>query len=145
MPSGEQFVSTIATIGIPSLRASLTAISSWPTSMMKTASGRESMSLMPPSARCSLSRSRESVSSSFFVNSRPPASAIPSSSFRRRIDCRIVLKFVSMPPSQRWLTYGIPQRSASSLIACRAARFEPTNSTTPLSATSLRTNSAASR
>jgi hypothetical protein len=72
-----------------------------------------------------------------------PGSVSSSSDFKRLIDCRIVLKFVSMPPSQRCVTYGMPQRTASVAIASRAARFDPTNSSVPPSATSLRTNSAA--
>ena len=57
-----------------------------------------------------------------------------SSSVRRLIDWRMVLKFVSMPPSQRWFTYGMPQRAASFWIASRAERLVPTNSTVPPSA-----------
>ncbi len=47
----------------------------------------------------------------------------------------MVLKLVSMPPSQRWLTNGIPQRSAWAFTASRAERLVPTNSTVPPSAT----------
>ena len=36
------------------------------------------------------------------------------------IRCEIVWKFVSTPPSQRWLTYGMPQDSATSLMESRA-------------------------
>ena len=43
----------------------------------------------------------------------------------------IVWKFVSRPPSQRWLTYGMPAASATSLTASRACFLVPTNSTVP--------------
>ena len=45
--------------------------------------------------------------------------------------CEIVWKFVSRPPSQRWLTYGCPAASAISLMASRACFLVPTNSTVP--------------
>ena len=43
----------------------------------------------------------------------------------------IVWKFVSRPPSQRWLTYGMPASSATSLMESRACFLVPTNSTVP--------------
>ena len=43
----------------------------------------------------------------------------------------IVLKLVRRPPSQRWFTYGMPERSAHSLTASRACFLVPTNSTVP--------------
>ena len=50
----------------------------------------------------------------------------------------IVLKLVSSPPSQRRLTYGIPQRSAHCSTESRACFLVPTNRITPpLRATSL--------
>ncbi len=52
----------------------------------------------------------------------------------RLIDWRMVLKLVSMPPSQRWLTNGCTARSASFWIDSRAERLVPTNSTVPPSA-----------
>ena len=42
-----------------------------------------------------------------------------------------VRKLVSMPPSQRCATNGMPQRAASSFSASRAERLVPTNSTEP--------------
>ena len=57
---------------------------------------------------------------------------ISSSSFKRLIDARTVRKLVNIPPNQRWLTKGIPQRSASALTASLAARLVPTNMTLPL-------------
>ena len=47
----------------------------------------------------------------------------------------MVLKLVSMPPSQRWLTNGMAARCASLCTASRAERLVPTNSTVPPSAT----------
>jgi len=61
-----------------------------------------------------------------------PSSIDFSISMRRLIDALMVLKFVSVPPSQRWLTYGMPQRCASVSMASRAARLVPTNRILPL-------------
>ncbi len=52
-----------------------------------------------------------------------------SSSSRRVSRLRIVRKLVSVPPSQRSLTNGMPQRRASRPMASAACRFVPTNST----------------
>ena len=57
----------------------------------------------------------------------------------------IVWKFVSRPPSQRWLTYGMPDFSAASLTASRACFFVPTNSTVPPLWATPEANSCASR
>ncbi len=46
----------------------------------------------------------------------------------------MVLKLVSMPPSQRWFTYGCAERVASFWIDSRAERLVPTKSTLPPSA-----------
>ncbi len=121
-------MSTIPITGIPNVLASLTAIFSWPTSIINKASGRERISLIPPRPFSSFSSSRVIISASFL----PPRLIVPSAcifsiSCKRRTDCLIVLKLVSMPPSQRWSTKGILQRCASSLIAFCAARFVPTN------------------
>ena len=43
----------------------------------------------------------------------------------------IVWKLVSSPPSQRWLTYGMPAAEATSRTMSRACFLVPTNSTTP--------------
>ncbi len=51
-----------------------------------------------------------------------------------------VAKLVSMPPSQRWFTYGIPQASAYSATGPWVCFFVPTNRTVPPSATRSRTN-----
>ncbi len=64
------------------------------------------MSRMPPSVRASLSFSRRRTRSSFFVSAEPATSSksISSSSLRRWRRLCTVVKFVSMPPSQRWFT-----------------------------------------
>ena len=67
MPSGSELLSSTATTGMPSLLASATAIASLLVSITNRMSGRPPISLMPPSARSSLSRSRVSFSSSFLV------------------------------------------------------------------------------
>jgi len=102
---GEQLVSTTATTGIPSLLASASAIFSWPTSIMNRMSGRAVMSLIPPRLFSSFSISRRSCRTSFlFSSSKLPSSDWVSRSLRRLMDCFTVLKLVSIPPSQRWVT-----------------------------------------
>ena len=60
---------------------------------------------MPTSAFSSFSRSRSSSRTSFFGSrSYSPVSFISSSFLSRAMDFRMVVKFVSVPPSQRWLT-----------------------------------------
>ena len=60
---------------------------------------------MPPRLRSSFSCSRCSVRTSRLPRrSMLPSSVIFSRSLRRRMDCLTVLKLVSIPPSQRWLT-----------------------------------------
>ena len=128
--SGSQLVSTTPITGIPSLRASATAIASLRVSITKTASGTLFMPLMPERFFSSLPRSLSRWASSFLVSrSRcgPAAGSIISSSFRRSRLLRMVTKFVSRPPSQRSLTKGMPQRCASSAMASWAWRFVPTN------------------
>ncbi len=104
MPSGSQLVSRMATIGIPSRRASRIAIDSRFVSITNTMSGTPPIDLMPPRLRSSFSRSRSRLSRSFLV--RPCASPCDMSSswLRRRIDWEMVFQLVSMPPSQRALT-----------------------------------------
>src|SRR6185312_1666823 len=67
MPAGSQLVSTMAATGMLSRRASLIAMSSLLVSITNSKSGTPPMSLMPPSARSSLSRSRCIVRRSFLV------------------------------------------------------------------------------
>jgi hypothetical protein len=52
----------------------------------------------------------------------------------------MVVKLVSIPPSQRKFTYGIPTRSAWVLIDSWACFLVPTNSTLPPLATVSRRN-----
>ena len=83
--------------------ASLIANCSLLVSMTKIRSGMPPISLMPPSARSSLSRSRDSIRRSFLV--RPGRRLKHSSTLRRRwIEPEMVFQLVSMPPSQRGLT-----------------------------------------
>ena len=95
------------------------------------------MSRMPPSVLASLSFSRRRTSSSFFVRFEPATSSksICSSSLRRWRRLCTVLKLVSMPPSQRWLTYGMPTRAAWSATGSCACFLVPTNRMVPPCAT----------
>src|SRR3546814_8981343 len=96
--------------------------------MMNRQSGRLGISLMPPSDLRSFSISRVKVSCSFLLRRTiEPSSTCFSISIRRLNDALTVLKLVSVPPSQRWLTYGMPQRRASSSSVARAERLVPTN------------------
>ena len=124
-------------IGMCSLRASSTARCSFFVSTTQTADGVRVISRMPPSVRSSLSRSRFICRSSFFVRPLPAtlSKSISSSSLRRLIRWWTVWKFVSMPPSQRWLTYGMPTRVACSAMASCACFLVPTNMTVPPRAT----------
>src|SRR5215207_512683 len=81
--SGSQFVSTRATTGRPSLRASRTASCSLRRSTMKTASGCLRMSATPPRFASSFSSSPSIV-----IRSLAGKSSICPSSLRRRRSCR---------------------------------------------------------
>ena len=64
---------------------------------------------------------------SFFdIAATVPFASRSSSSFRRSRRLRIVRKLVSVPPSQRSVTYGMPVRCAAARTASRAERFVPT-------------------
>ena len=105
MMSGSQLVSTTATIGMPSLLASVTAMCSFFVSSTKTASGSRSMLRMPPRLRSSFSSSRLMMSASFLgMASNSPESRMRWYSFIFATRLEIVWKLVSMPPSQRSLT-----------------------------------------
>ena len=94
------------------------------------------MSRSPPRVRVSLTFSRASCRVSFLVKPcDAPVCSIDSSSFIRCSRLYTVWKLVSMPPSQRWFTYGMPTRAACSAIASCACFLVPTNSTLPPSAT----------
>ena len=84
--------------------------------MIHTALGTLAMSLMPPRVLTSLSFSRRRTSSSFLVIPLAATSSKSSSSSSLSFCSRLctVWKLVSMPPSQRWLTYGMPTRVACS-------------------------------
>ena len=104
--SGSQLVSRMPTTGIPSLRASPTAMCSLLVSTTQIAAGSLDMSRMPESTNSSFSFSRRIINSSFLV--RPEAATLSksiwSSSRMRATRLATVEKLVSMPPSQRWLT-----------------------------------------
>src|SRR5215210_8099133 len=103
--SGSQFVSTRATTGRPSRRASRTASCSLRRSTMNTASGCLRMSATPPRFASSFSSSLSIVIRSFAGSSSIwPSSLSRRSSCSRSIRLEIVRQFVSSPPSQRWLT-----------------------------------------
>ena len=59
----------------------------------------------------------------------------------RSMRADIVRQFVSRPPSQRWLTYGMPTRVASSAIESIACFLVPTNSIVPPRLARSRANS----
>ena len=85
---------------------------------------------MPPRVRRSLRSSSMWRAASFFgMRSKSPFARRASSCSRRPSRFLIVMKFVSMPPSQRWLTYGWPARSASWEIGSWACFFVPTKRT----------------
>ncbi len=69
--------------------------------------------------------------------------SISSSSLSRWSRLCTVPKLVSMPPSHRWLTKGIPTRAACSATASCACFFVPTKRIVPPWATVSRTNSKA--
>ena len=103
MPSGSQFVSTMAATGMPRRFASLMASCSLLVSITKIRSGTPPMSLMPPSAFSSFSRSRDSIRRSFLVRPEAPPSSWSSILRSRWMEAEIVFQLVSMPPSQRAL------------------------------------------
>ena len=116
MPSGSLLVSRIAMTGILRRLASLIASCSLLVSMTKTRSGTPPMSLMPPSAFSSLSRSRDSIRRSFLVRPLAPSASCSSSLRRREIEAEMVFQLVSVPPSQRELTKYCAERLAASAI-----------------------------
>ncbi|CNI13824.1 Uncharacterised protein [Mycobacterium tuberculosis] len=113
-------------------------------STTQIADGTLAMSRMPPRLRSSLFFSRVSIKISFLVRpSKPPVCSIASSSLSRCSRLCTVEKLVSMPPSQRWFTYGMPTRVASAATDSCACFLVPTNSTVPPCATVSLTNSYA--
>ncbi len=143
--SGSQFVSTIAITGMSSFLASVTAICSFFVSTTKTASGRRSRAWIPPRFRSSFSRSCWRRITSFFGRlSIAPDDSISRNSRRRIRRREIVVKFVSIPPSQRWFTNGIPTRFACSSTTSCACFLVPMNRTVPRRRPRSRTNSCVS-
>ncbi len=136
MPLGSEFVSTMAATGMLRRRASAIAMSSLLVSITKIMSGRPPMSLIPPSERSSLSRSRCSVSRSFLVYWAPsPEPSISSSCRSRLIEPDTVFQLVRVPPSQRELTKYCAERFAASATPSCACRLVPTNRIRPPLAT----------
>ena len=74
-----------------------------------------------------------------------PSSAIFSSVFRRSMPCLMVLKLVSVPPSQRLVTKNCPARAASSRMTSWACFLVPTKSTEPPRAVTSATKRKAAR
>ena len=105
MPSGLLLVSTTATIGTPTARASSTAMDSLRVSMMNTTPGSSFISLMPPRLRSRRARSLSISEISFLVRLRNvPSTSIFSIFLSFSSDRLMVEKLVSMPPSQRLFT-----------------------------------------
>ena len=104
-------------MGTFSFLASWMPMSSRLGSTTKTPRGSPLILRMPPRIFSSLALSFCNPRISFFGTSLMVSSAnIRSNSFKRSMLRLIVVKFVNMPPSHRWFTYGMPQRSASSRI-----------------------------
>src|ERR671922_420933 len=130
--SGSQFVSTRPMIGSPRRLASRTAICSLRRSMTNSASGWRLRSATPPRFASSFSSSLSIVSRSLAGRrSSWPSSLSRRNSWSRSIRLDMVRQFVIRPPSQRWLTYGMPTRFACSSTASCACFFVPTNRTVP--------------
>ena len=143
--SGSQFVSTSAITGIPSRRASFTASCSLRRSTMKIASGCLRMSATPPRFASSFSSSAcIEIRSLGGSRSSWPSSRSRRSSCRCSIRSEIVRQLVSRPPSQRWFTYGMPVRLASSSTESWACFLVPTKRTVPPRSARLRTKLCAS-
>ena len=85
------------------------------------------MSLMPQKTFSSFWRSRSSLAPSFLLRvARVPSSAMRSRSLSRATLPRMVLKLVSIPPSQRSVTKYWPARVASSPMMSLACFLVPT-------------------
>ena len=99
---------------------------------------------MPPSVPWSLTISSVSLAASFLViRSKSPLAWRASSCSSRPMRFLIVVKLVSMPPSQRLLTYGWLDRAASWATGSWACFLVPTKRTWSPRATVSRTNSRA--
>ena len=130
--SGSQFVSTMAMIGIFRRLASATAISSRSVSMTTSASGSLSMFTIPSRLWRSLAPSRRMAAASallIFANAGVFSEAWIS--FRRATLFRMVVRLVSVPPSQRWFTKSWPVAVAASRTASWACFLVPTKRILP--------------
>ena len=130
--SGSQSVSIRATVVMPSLRASRTAFFSFRGSIDHQALGQAvhradavevaiHLAVFAVQRRLHLLRVGRQISS----RAAHALPALRAGSSR----LRIVRKLVSVPPSQRSLTKGMPQRRPCCSIVSEACRFVPTNST----------------
>ena len=92
------------------------------------------------------SRARFAIEMRSFAGRRSiwPSSRRRRISWSRSIRSAIVCQFVSRPPSQRWLTYGMPVRFASLSTPSCACFFVPTKRTVPPRSATLRRNCCAS-
>ena len=114
MFSGLQLVSTNATIGIFLRLASCTAVSSRLISTTKIMSGTPLMWRIPLKWMSRRLILRSTISPSFFTSrSISPESRSFSSCSSSIMRWRMVIQLVSVPGSQRSITYGISHRSAS--------------------------------
>ncbi len=119
-------------LGCPTRFASATAMYSMLGSTMKSAAGSLVISLMPPKWRLSRSISSSIFRMSFFGHARELAALHGVLEAHQVVDAALDRrKFVSVPPSQRLLTKGMPQRPASdSMVSC-ACFLVPTNRMVP--------------
>jgi hypothetical protein len=83
-------------------------------SITYNASGRDSMSRMPPRFFSILMRSRSRWTRSFLVIWVSVLASWRSTSLNRSTDRRRVTKLVRVPPSHRFATKNMPHRLASS-------------------------------
>ena len=105
---GSEFVSTMPNTGMPSVRASFTAMCSFITSTTKRAAGKRLKSAILPKFFSNLALWRAIWSFSRLERwSNVPSFSILSMVVIFFTALRIVGKFVSMPPGQRSETYGM--------------------------------------
>ena len=144
MGSGSQLVSTTATIGMPILLASLTAMASRQMSKTTMAPGICDMFAMPSRFRSRRDSSLRSRETSFWGSvSNMPFFFI---SWMARIRLTLVAMFrllVSVPPSHRLVTQCWPHLAAASPTTPTHWRLVPTNRTPRPALTVSRRNSRA--
>ena len=141
MTSGSQLVSTTATTG----KAELARLGDRDVLLLRV-DDEDGVRAAGPGRRCR--RGSGSASRAHGCAGGPPASACrrsrrppawPAARCMRPTRPDTVAKLVSMPPSQRWLTYGIPQASAYSATGPWVCFFVPTKRMVPPPATRSRT------